>query len=240
LEASQRGVSEEELEKEQEVQEKIASQVASLTGSLAKMSERSETLRLELAKLQETASPSKKDGEDLNEKRRQVVYETAKVGAVLETMQGQLGQKLKIARKNAEKSSLDLALVREIWRCAKDDVTECQAELDKCTSGIAEVSNVVALRGQFVEQKDLLVLIFRSLYQISSATSLKSRHRSYRHPSLPRPRNERPSTLRPRVLRSATTTKQISKVCIIQYSNNSKCRDSKNNLPSSSLFTHHS
>jgi septation ring formation regulator EzrA len=147
LEASQRGVSQEELEKEQEVQQTIASKVESLTGSLSKMSERSETMRLELAKLQETASlskttPSKKEAEDLNETRRQVVYETAKVGAVLETMQGQLAQKLKIARKNAEKSSLDLALVREIWRCAKDDVTECQAELDKCKSGIAEVSTI--------------------------------------------------------------------------------------------------
>jgi hypothetical protein len=133
-------VSEEELEKEKEEQEKIVSKTTSLTGSLDKMSNHAESLRTELANLEKGPQSSKKAAEALA-KKEELAHETVKIGAVFETMQGVLEQRLKIAKANGEKRSIDLATVREIWREATQDVTDAQAEVDACQTRIAEVSS---------------------------------------------------------------------------------------------------
>jgi ABC-type phosphate transport system auxiliary subunit len=134
-------MSAEQLEKEKEVEEKIVSKVTSLTGSLGKMSKQSESLRMELANLEKGPQNSKQAAEALAKKKEELAHGTAKIGAVFETMQGELEQRLKIAKVKGEKRSIELATVRERWRQANHDVTDAQAELDGCQTRIAEVSS---------------------------------------------------------------------------------------------------
>jgi ABC-type phosphate transport system auxiliary subunit len=147
LEAVMKGKSEEELEKEKEVQETMAAKVCSLAGSFGKMSHQTEALRNELKRLEETddtpTKTSKKAIAELAKKKEQLVTETAKVGAILETLEGELKQKLQMAKANADTMSLELASIRERWRLAKDDVTDAQAELDQCRSRITQVRSTL-------------------------------------------------------------------------------------------------
>ena len=136
VEALKRGKSKKEIEKEKTVHKKIAAKVSSLSGSLGKMSEHSDSLKVELAELEKGAT-TKKGTLLLAKKKQELAKESAKVGALYETMLSELEHKLKIAKAKQEEKSLELASFRESWHEARRAVTDAQAEVDVCKSRVA-------------------------------------------------------------------------------------------------------
>jgi DNA repair exonuclease SbcCD ATPase subunit len=128
IQTIKRGLSPEEIKKEKEPKDNIEEQLASLKSSLEKASQN-------LAEKQEAAS---KD----SSKKQTLKKEIEEVGTILETMEQVYYQKLELAKSVADKASLDLARVREQWRHDKDDVTDVQANIQRCQSQLSKLKEV--------------------------------------------------------------------------------------------------
>jgi chromosome segregation ATPase len=138
LEALKRGKSEEEIETELEAKEKIVTKIASLNTSFDKMKEQADVLQKDVDEL-ENDSSSKANADKLKGKKESLSMAVAKVGAVLESLEGQLKDKLTLANVKMEDCSAQFKWVREELRLAKEVVTQVQAAIIGCQKRLKEV-----------------------------------------------------------------------------------------------------
>jgi septation ring formation regulator EzrA len=138
LEVLKRGTSEEEIEKELETKEKMTMKITSLNTSFDKMKEQADTLKKEIEELEGNSS-SKSDANKFKGKKESMSIAVAKVGAVMESLEGQLKDKLALANTKVEEWSSKFKLVREELRLANEVVTQVQREITECQKNLKEV-----------------------------------------------------------------------------------------------------
>jgi archaellum component FlaC len=130
LHTLQQGLSPDDIKKVKETKEKISTELTSLTGSLEKASKDLTDSQEAVARLDCDAS----NNDELKNNKENLEKNIATVGDILKKLEEVYGQQLEMAKSDADKASLDLAAVRERWREAKDDVTNAQAEVERCQS----------------------------------------------------------------------------------------------------------
>jgi len=141
LAALKRGKSEEEIELEQEKKEKVKQKIVSLTASLDKMKGQAHALQKEIKKLEDAAS-SKVNADELKKKKEALSMATAKEGAVLESIEVELKEKLALAKVKMEDCSAEFNRTRHELQAAKETVTSIQSEVIECQRKLKEVGNI--------------------------------------------------------------------------------------------------
>lgn len=138
MEALKRGKSEEEIEQEQETKAKVATKINTLNTSFVKMKAQSDAIKKEVEEVQK-GSLSKAKSEAVKVKKESLLMSVAKVGAVLESLEGQLKDKLVLAKAKMDDCSSEFKRVREELRLAKEAVTQVQGEILDCQQQLKEV-----------------------------------------------------------------------------------------------------
>ena len=131
------GMSQDEIEAEKEMEEVFNKKHATLTGSYDKVSNHIERIQTQIS-----------EGVATQKLKNDLLIETSKMGALMESLQDASKDKLKAAKAKAEKLSDKLASVRELWKVATEDVTNAQAEYDKYVSKIQQVCTGLVLEVQ--------------------------------------------------------------------------------------------
>ena len=164
LDYAEREISQEEIEEEQEREEALTKKHTSLRDSLIKVSKKVGEMQAKIAE----------SGESPASKKSKLLVETSKRGALLESQQDVLKDKLKTAKAKADKVREKYISVRGVWNAANERVTEAQAEYDKCVSEIEQVSKYTMffLFGEFLIKFFLLIYSCPFLYSFRRNTKI--------------------------------------------------------------------
>lgn len=129
-----RGKSNEEIEQENEAKARATQKVASLNASFDKMWQQTELAIKE-------ASEGGKNSKTATKKHDAVVMAATKAGAVLESVEGELKSRLKLAQAKADDVLSEFERVRGELRHANKDVQETKKELNSCLEKKKQVSD---------------------------------------------------------------------------------------------------
>lgn len=128
-----------EDEKENEMNQAIEQKMGSLENTLGRLSGQIANLRGQF--LESTTNAGKVASAEIERKREEFLHEASKVGAVMETMQDQWKQKLKLAKRKAERVTYEITLGKEKLKRANEYVSKAQdgynqrqSEIDKVRS----------------------------------------------------------------------------------------------------------
>lgn len=125
------------MRKELDTKKKVSKKVASLNVSFEKMSEHAEKMQKELEELAKDTSTGAT--QKIRKKKEALLLEKNKVGAILESVESQLKERLVVQKRKVEDTTSELERVQKDLKDSQQAVSDTTEDISKLEKRMAEV-----------------------------------------------------------------------------------------------------